>query len=161
MNNNLYKELFTYSDGKIFWAKTVCSRAVKGSRAGYLRGQDGYRSLQLNGKALKEHRVIWELHFGPIPQGTQIDHLNGVRDDNRIENLRLVSQTVNNLNCRKSKNNTSGVNGVSWSSSNFMWRVDFRSKLVAYYHSLLDAVACRMRVEIESGLVTERHGREA
>lgn len=153
-----YKKLFTYKDGQLFWATTVSSHGVQGKRAGYLRKQDGYRSLQLHGRALKEHRVIWEMHFGIIPENMQIDHINGIRDDNRIENLRLVSQTVNNLNCRKSKNNTSGVNGVSWVSSRRKWRVDFRSKLVGVYASFIDACEARIVAEVSSGLATSRHG---
>lgn len=59
----------------------------------------GYVNFVLNGQELISHRVIWELHNGPIPEGLVIDHINMVRNDNRIENLRLADRSQNNANC--------------------------------------------------------------
>ncbi len=44
------------------------------------------------------HRLIWIYHYGPIPEGFEIDHINRKRDDNRIENLRVVPRRLNHLN---------------------------------------------------------------
>lgn len=59
------------------------------------------------------HRIAWIMVNGPIPEGLQIDHINGISCDNRIENLRCVTGSVNMQNMRKSrKSSTSGVLGV-------------------------------------------------
>ena len=42
-----------------------------------------------------EHRAVYAGHHGAIPKGMQVHHLNGKRGDNRIENLELVTQTIN------------------------------------------------------------------
>lgn len=154
----IFNDALEYREGKLFWTKTLCNQAMQGSRAGYVRNQDGYRSVQYRGYAYKEHRIIWIMHYGDIPAGMQIDHLNGVRDDNRIENLRLVSQTVNNLNTYRSKNNRSGVTGVSWYSRGAKWRVDYRSKRVGVFSDFIDACEARIIAEVSDGLATARHG---
>ncbi len=48
---------------------------------------DGYVTVRIDGKQYPEHRVVWERENGAIPIGWVIHHLNGVRDDNRLENL--------------------------------------------------------------------------
>src|SRR5699024_11445694 len=66
---------------------------------------------------------IWEMHHGKIPEGMEIDHINGIRDDNRIDNLRLVTSRTNDTNRAKSKANTSGVVGVCWDKRKGLWLV--------------------------------------
>jgi len=91
-----FNELFTYEDGRLYWA--VTRGTVKaGSRAGGPVG-NGYRRVGVGGKSLREHRIIYEMFNGPIPEGMDIDHINGVRDDNRIENLRVVTRSENHHN---------------------------------------------------------------
>ena len=94
-----FKEVFTYEDGCLYWA--VPRRGIKvGSRAGsYQVG--GYRRVQLDGKEFMEHRVIYEMLNGPIPEGMQIDHINGKTSDNRIENLRVVTCSENHQNKKR------------------------------------------------------------
>lgn len=69
----------------------------KGMPAGTL-ASSGYYEVQIQGKKKQAHRVVWELHNGPVPPGKCIDHINRVRTDNRIENLRLASVSDNNCN---------------------------------------------------------------
>jgi len=65
------------------------SSAKKGAFAGSLNG-DGYLNIQVNGKSYKASRLAWLYVFGYFPEN-QIDHINRIRTDNRIENLREVS----------------------------------------------------------------------
>lgn len=51
--------------------------------------------VRANKTSMLYHRIVWELVFGPIPKGLQIDHINGNKIDNRIENLRLVTNREN------------------------------------------------------------------
>jgi hypothetical protein len=57
----------------------------------------GYVHIGVNGKQYKAHQLAWLYYYGEIPNG-QIDHINCNRQDNRIENLRVVSSTINALN---------------------------------------------------------------
>lgn len=72
----------------------------------------GYIQVNVAGKVLKGHRIAWAIHYGEWPS-EQVDHINGLRNDNRISNLRQVS---NQLNCQNQRNgvrkNETGFMGV-------------------------------------------------
>lgn len=72
-------------------------------------------SLKLNGVSagFLAHRIAWIIMNGQIPDGLEIDHINGVTDDNRIANLRCVTRKVNMQNLRKpNRNSVSGLLGA-------------------------------------------------
>lgn len=82
--------------------------------AGTLVGADsgtGYLVCRALGVSLKCHRVAWEIYYGTPPKGC-IDHINGDRADNRIENLRDVDRQGNSRNSGMRSDNQSGVVGV-------------------------------------------------
>lgn len=83
----------------------------KGDAAGDLK-QDGYGRVPYNGKRILAHRLVWELFNGPIPDGTEIDHIDGDRANNAPLNLRAVSRTLNTRNQKQRSTNTSGKTGV-------------------------------------------------
>lgn len=105
------------------WAQHVSSRWQK-FRAGNVVGtktQYGYLTTYIDKKTYFVHRLAWALHYGEWPKG-QIDHINGVKDDNRIENLRDVCSSVNAKNKRKSRRNSSGFIGVDYVKKSKRWR---------------------------------------
>ena len=61
---------------------------------------DGYLYCWHEGKRKLHHRVVWEQANGPIPAGSDIDHINGDRADNRLENLRLATRQENMQNAK-------------------------------------------------------------
>lgn len=90
------------------------------------RDGHGYIQVTIDAKNLRAHRVIWAMCHGQWPSG-QIDHINGVRDDNRISNLRVASPRQNSSNLGLAKTNTSGFRGVSYSRARGKWEAYIRS----------------------------------
>lgn len=87
---------------------------------------NGYLKASFEGKEIMLHRLAWFLHTGNWPD-KPIDHINGIRDDNRIANLRLATYSENNRNSKLKKSNTSGVKGVYWHKSRNKWCVQLRT----------------------------------
>jgi hypothetical protein len=99
--------------GLLYW--TVDRRNVKKDTiAGSLCKINKYIKIMVNKKNYQAHRVCWYLHYGSFPTN-QIDHINGVRHDNRICNLREATDAENRQNSAKRKDNSSGYTGVCWS----------------------------------------------
>jgi hypothetical protein len=88
--------------GKLIRKVKTANCVAIGDVAGYLH-HDGYIMVSINNKPQLAHRMIWIMFNGGIDENLQIDHINGVRDDNRIENLRLVTHQENQWNHTKAK----------------------------------------------------------
>lgn len=88
----------------------------------------------IDGVFYKTHQIIFLLEHGFIPSG--IDHINGIKDDNRIVNLRECNQSQNNMNKRRQKNNTSGVVGVYWNKKLMKWQAEIVENKVRHYLGL-------------------------
>lgn len=92
----------------------VFSQMFAGTVAGTTYGRGGRRAVMVHGFGIRpEHRVIWTLHHGRIPDGMVIDHINGDPSDNRIENLRACTETENARNSRNKKHSASRFKGVA------------------------------------------------
>jgi hypothetical protein len=73
-------------------------------------------------RLLKVHRIIWALaHDRWPPEDYEVDHRNGVHDDNRISNLREATDGQNQHNRKVNANNKSGYPGVSWNKQSGKW----------------------------------------
>ena len=103
----------------------------------------------------------WLYVFGEQPSG-EIDHINGKRDDNRIENLRIVDKSGNQKNAKLTKRSTSGIMGVTWHSRDKEWTVRINANKkrihVGVFDSFLDACCARKSLEISLGY-HKNHGR--
>jgi len=112
---------------------------------------DGYADVWVNGRTLLAHRIIYAIAHGAMPAG-QIDHINGNRMDNRIENLRDVSASENSHNSKRPKNNTSGFPGVSWNIQRQKWMayicVNNRRIHLGLFDDIDDAVQARKMAKI-------------
>lgn len=105
-------KLFTYSDGRLL-SNYSGPRRRKGMPVGF-QNQYGYMVVKIGQVSYYEHRLIYVLAHGSIDDSMDLDHINGIRHDNRVENLRLVSRSSNCQNQRKAKsNNKLGLLGVS------------------------------------------------
>ena len=105
---------------------------------------NGYRVVRIDGRDYKAHRIIWLCVRGEWPIA-QIDHINGIRDDNRYANLREATNAENQHNSKRRADNTSGVKGVHWSKSKRKWRAEIQHKgkryRVGYFDSKAEAAA--------------------
>lgn len=123
--------LWSYKDGNLYWKKNE-------KIAGYLH-KTGYLYVHLKEKTYRVHRIVFLICKGYLPH--MIDHINGIKHDNRIENLREASDAQNQHNTTKRKNNTSGEKNVYWEATRKKWRVDIRigekrSKTIGRFDSL-------------------------
>lgn len=153
---------FTYDDGKIYW-KVAPKRKpfLIGCEAG--SGKDGwYRHVKINGIRTSCHRVVFEMFNGEIQDGMVVDHINGIKDDNRIDNLRVVSVSINAKNQKVNSKNNSGINGVRFYKRAGKWIAYSKSfgKYVhlGYFDSMESAIDARELYNSENGF-TERHGK--
>lgn len=122
---------------------------------------NGYIVITLNCIGYRAHRLAWLYVNGSFPNN-QIDHINGIRDDNRIINLRDVTQAVNAKNSKIASNNTSGFKGVEWIPNRNKWRALISSKgkkiNLGSHLCKIDAVAAVIKARREHGF-HENHGR--
>ena len=118
----LLNELFEYDKetGDLIWRESKANGKVKkGAIAGTVDTY-GYIKIDLNYKKHRAHRLVFLMHKGYLPK--TIDHINGKRSDNRIENLRAVTAGQNQHNRKINRNNTSGYKGVSWDTRLKSWK---------------------------------------
>ncbi len=154
------KELFDYDrkSGLLRW--TVGGRRKRKNRiAGTLRS-DGYIKVGVDGEKYLAHRIIWVFVYKCCPE--EIDHINHVGCDNRLENLRNVSRKENTKNIRVSTRNKSGVVGVHWQKRYCNWRVIIGVKgktiHIGYFHDFNDAVRAREKANAKYGFHSN-HGK--
>lgn len=130
-------ELFDYKEGELYWKVRKSQRSKIGSKCGYV-ASDGYMTTTINGKSYKNHRIIYMMFNGFLPE--YIDHINGNLLDNRIENLRPATVTQNQYNQSKRKDNTSGVKGVTWSKLHKKWIARLNANKKTIHVGLFDDI---------------------
>ena len=101
----------------------------------------GYIRLTINYKKYRAHRVIFLHVNGFLPE--YVDHIDGDRLNNKIENLRYCSLSQNSMNSKVRSDSKSGVKGVMWHKASNRWRgyirIGGRNKQVGSFKNIVDA----------------------
>lgn len=148
------KEVINYNPdtGEFVWIKPRRPGMPVGNAAGTLKNSDGYLNVKIDNRLYRGHRLAWLYVYGVWPAG-QIDHINGVRADNRIANLRDVSSKENTHNQRTAhRGSKSGVLGVTV-KPNGKFVADIRhngkKKHLGYFSTAEDAHAAYVKAKRE------------
>lgn len=169
------RELLRYDPdtGKLFWRERgqrwfssfrMC-RVWNGQHAGKEAfttnsHPGGYLAGSVLDRSHLAHRVAWAIHTGAWPS-EHIDHINGNPADNRLCNLRAVSNDENRRNMARPRNNVSGVAGVTWDSARGKWAAQIgqhKKRFLGRFDNKQDAIAARKQAEAELGYHAN-HGR--
>lgn len=140
--------------GVFAWKVSTNGRIAIGQKAGWT-SSNGHRSVTVDGKTYKEHRLAWFYVHGVWPTH-QIDHKDVIPGNNALTNLRDATQFQNQRNKGKYKSNKSGYKGVCWKARNRKWVA--QAKLDNKVHHLgLFATAAEASVAYQE-FVNQHHG---
>jgi hypothetical protein len=132
-------------EGKLIWVKPR-KKCLIGTECGYVTPH-GYRVVYCEGKLRMAHHVVWYLHYRVWPDSClDIDHINMDKLDNRVENLRQVSRSINALNNK-------ALNVSKNGSGN--WRARIGQKYVGTFEHRVDAIIAARKAKdqlIEEGV---------
>ena len=150
---NIVREKYIYDEktGWLIW-KNCRYKSKIGKRAGCLDKISGYRKIIINKKTYREHRIIW-LWCKGFDTENQIDHINRVKDDNKISNLREATPSCNIKNIGLKSNNKTGIVGV-WETKDGKYRSFIQDNKhqtiwLGTFNTLLDGTKARYLGEIE------------
>jgi hypothetical protein len=147
------KELFSYNaDTGHLTRKVARGPATGGVRAGCINTTTGYRQIKIDYRLYQEHRLVWLFIHGSFPPDC-LDHINGVKDDNRFDNLREATYSENNMNQGLQSNNTSGFKGVDYLKSSGKYRarisINRTTKALGYYTTREEAHKAYCKASLE------------
>lgn len=144
---------FYYSEGRLLYRGGSYNPADK--EPGWVNWS-GYRMVSFDRKQLKTHRVIFALHYGYFP--ALIDHIDRNKLNNKIENLREATKSINGLNCKVRANNTSTFTGVNYRKDRKKWRayvkINGTQEFIGYWDTKEQAVEAR------ANYMKEKYGQE-
>ena len=131
MDVNEIKNIFKCKEGNLYWR----AGRLKGRKAGTRHSKD-YIQTSYQSERLYVHRLIFAMHNGFWPE--QIDHIDGDKANNRIENLRNCNGFQNQWNTKTPKTNKSGVKGDDFNKGKWRARIRFNGKRfnLGYYDDI-------------------------
>ena len=145
--------MYDTETGVFSWIKASSDKSRVGGRAGRARCEGGYRQITLLGQTMYEHRLAWFYANGSCPDGMVIDHINGIKGDNRIANLRVATPTQSMANIGAKRDNNSGCKNVHWCSTKGRWiaklKRDGKTRHVGTFRIYEDAVEAAVASRIE------------
>lgn len=131
IDHSCLREIFEYSEDGAFVERGKRKRHAAGEKtSGWVEGH-GYRRLYVSGKTYLLHRLIYFYHHGVMPKF--IDHIDGDKTNNRIENLRECTHAENMANRRKLKVTSSKYRGVVFLPNRRAWAAIGRHNKKSYY----------------------------
>ena len=137
--------------GIFTWKVSTSNRVKAGDVAGSQNGH-GYLLIQLQSRKYLAHRLAW-LHTHGVWPKDQLDHVNRVRTDNRLDNLREVSHKQNQQNRSTNSDNTSGYPGVYWNKRVSKWQASIahnqKNIHLGYFTNIEEAIAARKAGELK------------
>jgi len=146
----MWGDLFEYKDGTLFW-KVSTNRRIKQYSAAGSTQKDGYVRIKINGVNYYAHRIVFALHNGYMPEC--VDHIDGNRSNNKIENLREANVTLNNWNKKIRSDSKSSHKGVWWHKQSGMWeavcKVNKKQTTVGRFEKIEDSASLPLYVTIE------------
>jgi hypothetical protein len=120
------REVLQYDEETgVFTWKTDISRNVKAGSIAGSTNDLGYVLIGIDGRHYYGHRLVWLYRTGFFPKW-QIDHINGVRNDNRAVNLREATSSQNNINKRKREGSASDLKGAYFHRRVGKWTTNIR-----------------------------------
>jgi hypothetical protein len=154
MEYSRVREVFDYDEesGFLTWKNHMSRKCRKGSKANHL-SPSGYIKVHVDGKSHRAHRLIWLWNYGYLPEN-DIDHINGDRSDNRLENLREVTRSCNLYNKIKRSRGNTGITGVYEYEGSYDAKIFKLGKSIhlGRFKDLTEAVAHRLAAEQSLGI---------
>jgi len=149
ISTELLRELFVYDErtGDLF-RKRRTERKAAGTKANK-PSQDGRQRVVVGRTTYYAHRIIWQLVYGTAPPSA-IDHKNGDASDNRLSNLRLCDDSLNQANRKRPATNSSGLKGVCWNRASQKWQAGIKVRRKSYHLGLFDSPEDAHRAYIEA-----------
>ena len=136
LTQSLLKNHLRYEDGFLYWTDFSIRPNAKTTALGTLL-PNGYFYVRFFKKAAYVHRLVFLYHFGYLPKF--VDHINGNKQDNRIENLREATRSQNMINVGKSTLNKSGYKGVSFNKKMNKWTAQIKQNNKHFYLGHFDS----------------------
>lgn len=150
-------------DGIFYNGEGGGKRRPYGTVAGSVR-YDGYCTICINGRSTYRHILVWEKYNGPVPEGYEVDHINGIPGDDRIENLQILThyENITLASNRLAKTNKSGYSNVSFSKrrNKYYACIKHRQKTIAigFYDCPKEAHDAVIKYRIDNGIpLSRRH----
>jgi len=134
IEQDLLHELFDYKNGQL--VNKISRGNIKAGSIAGTKHHSGYCYTKINKTSYSVHRIVWIYHNGAISDDLEIDHINRQRDDNCIDNLRLVSKSENGFN-------RSNTKGYTWRKASNKWvaqiQVNGKKQSLGYFDDENDA----------------------
>ena len=138
--------LYEKDTGRLMWkVKRPGPKSQLGEEVGSAYGNGRYRTFVLSRKKYYSHRVIFEMVHGPIPDGFEVDHIDGNAYNNLISNLRIVCRADNAKNLKLQHRNRTGIPGIIFANNRY--RVTIGADYLGYFDTLEEATRVRKQAE--------------